>query len=1370
MHKTTLASGGNASKAVDGSLSTYWDGGPVSDEWIQDTVQMARVNQRKISVLGMQPCLQGFMGAMPERFADVANGTLMNTYGFEDIKPYMVAQGTWSSFTRPPILKTTYNGYVSLAKKFYDTQELIYGQVTNYYAGDLAHEGGIIPPDLSKPEMSAHILNQMMSYDKDAVWVIQSWLSNPDPKILEGFKENKQDHVIVLDLDATKNPHWSNTTNWNGKEFGGTSWVYCMLDNYGGRQGMHGELKCLATQISKARKESKHMKGIGITPEGTLLNPVNYDLFWEMGCKSVEKDTEQWLKDYITRRYGTYNENLWKAWQILLTTAYGSNNPDGTSKYHTGNVNCITNMRPGFDPSIVIGSYKLTYDPIQFEKATNLFMGEFETFKTNECYIYDCVDMLRQMVANSQVELFKRVVEGYENNNRAIFLKYKTKLLNSILLLDEIAGFQKDSLYGTWIQKARNFYQDERNSKTYDDYAKDMMEINAKAIVSIWSSKSLQTYAYRQYAGLERDYNYPMWKLWLDTLDEAMTTGNLKPLTSNHDYFNCGWKVVINDKNYETTVKAVDGTSAYRGLVAIYDEMCKEYLTASAQKDEIVDENVAPLGTTYADTTLGSYVPSRINDQNSGSMWIAKSNAVPVKVGIEFKQIYHVYNMQLTFETRPTLGANVMNYYIEMLDETGTWKKVYTGQSYDPKRKSYTINIAFDQPIATKNVRMTYTSNGGIYPALQEMKIYSSKGIQLVGGTTMFIDGQVLAESAIVSDQTKVQLVKDGTLIQELSISLASHLKNELKEVLIQAKAIEPTNYSTSSYATLQEAIQKAQTVYDDQNAVAEQYLSQIMLVTRAMNDLVDIIKFKSLMKQLENQPANRYNSEYYALSTTYYKKAKAVYDHLETASNTEIYTACGNAETALNYLIHDNNTNIAIKGTSYSENELSAGYGKKNLNNNRFTDCWVANSRSNYLVYAGITLDQKYAVDQIKVVFEQNGHRNTQLGFDVLVKDEKDEWKTIYTGKTGAKEGYTFKIDVKGMMVKDVRVSITSYATDKDTPYPGIAELAVYEKTNIQVLKDACLVAEEKMKAGYTQETTTKQTWDPFYEAYEFAQWIMNTKTYTQAKINEVAKTLETTAAALRLDVLEPMYMSATLTDKISVNVYMNIPKAVMEDKDASITFTLPNGNGSKNYRMQDLQANKKGLYKVSMPLSARMMSDDVTMLVHTSKEDQTYHYTIKGYGNAVLASTTTTKVEKEAVEAMLNYGAMAQLYFAYNTDNLANAKVVNKAYESVTAERLQTYKGVAIGKAEGIAYGASNLRLLSETAIRHHFVTGQNLNDYNFTLVLGEKEEALVPHRYDGNKAYVEIGHVYAENLNCNKKMLILLQDKHFTYRLKF
>ena len=1133
-----------------GNLESY--GGPVSDEWVIDTVQMARTNQRKMSVLGIKPCLQGFMGAMPEHFGDIANKTLMEDYGYEDIRPYMVEQGDWSGFTRPPILKTTYDGYDGLAQKFYETQEYIYGQATNYYAGDLAHEGGIIPPDLSKPQMSAYILDQMMDYDKDAVWVIQSWLSNPNPEILEGFGDNKEDHVLVLDLDATENPHWSNTTNWNGKEFGGTSWIFCMLDNYGGRTGMHGELEYLASQITKANSESNHMKGIGITPEGTLLNPVNYDLFWEMAWESEAKDTETWLKEYITRRYGEYSQNSWEAWKILLSTAYGANNEDGSAKYHTGNVNCITNMRPSFSPEIVIGDYKLTYDPTKFEKATSLLMNDFDKFKNNECYIYDVVDILRQTLANSQVEFFERINEAYSTKNYEIFKKYKDKLLNSILLIDEIAGFEKDSLYGTWISKASNFYNDSRNSKTYDDYSKDMMIINAKAIVNIWSSKTLQTYAHRQYSGLERDYNYPMWKLWLDRLDTAIETGNFVAPSSNQDYFNIGWNVVTNNEDYSTVVKDVNGNQEYRGLNEIYVEIFDSYLTGQAQKDKIMDENIAPEGTAYADTTLGNYTADHINDNNTGSMWIAKTSAIPVSAGIKFNQEQLIYGLQLVFETRPVLGNNIMKFFIETKDNNENWEKIYSGQSYNEEEKSYTINIPLDEPRLVNDIKITYETNGGIYPALCEMKVYSSKGIQLIDGTSMFIEnetlngvkdgitvaellsnlyagsgnlqcvenGNILLDDAIVSDQTIIQLIKDEKIIDELKISLASNLTNQLNKLLEETKALDEDIYSKLSYKVLLKAIDKAQSIINNSSSTSDDYKDAIDTLKNAINNLVDISKLKNNLVILENENKNEYIDKY----KYYYQQAKDIYNNIDTATNDVIYKAEGYLELAKNYLIHENNTNIAPLGTPYADNELMSSYSKEKINNVNFEDCWVANTKINLPVSGGVTLDKNYSVNYIKVVFEENGYRNTQLGFEVSVQQENDEWKKVYTNSTGAKNGYTFIIDMNGEVIKDVKVTITSYATDAGSPYPGVSEIEVHQTSNNSNLKDNLSLVNEKILSGYDENHVTITSWMEFEEIYNKAQIICKKDTYNQeiidltnAKLIEMADKL-----VLRGDVTE--------------------------------------------------------------------------------------------------------------------------------------------------------------------------------------------------------------------------------------------------------
>ena len=60
-------------------------------------------------------------------------------------------------------------------------------------------------------------------------------------------------------------------------------------------------------------------------------------------------------------------------------------------------------------------------------------MKDFDKFKDNECYVYDVVDILRQTVANSQVEFFERINEAYNSKNYEIFTKYKDKFSSSIL-------------------------------------------------------------------------------------------------------------------------------------------------------------------------------------------------------------------------------------------------------------------------------------------------------------------------------------------------------------------------------------------------------------------------------------------------------------------------------------------------------------------------------------------------------------------------------------------------------------------------------------------------------------------------------------------------------------------------------------------------------------------------------------------------------------------------------------------------------------------------------------------------------------------------------------------------------------------------
>lgn len=115
---------------------------------------------------------------------------------------------------------------------------------------------------------------------------------------------------------------------------------------------------------------------------------------------------------------------------------------------------------------------------------------------------------------------------------------------------------------------------------------------------------------------------------------------------------------------------------------------------------------------------------------------------------------------------------------------------------------------------------------------------------------------------------------------------------------------------------------------------------------------------------------------------------------------------------------------------------------------NGSYDDCWVANSQKVFPVKAGITLPQAKEAAGMKFVFEQNGYRNTRIGFIASVQLEDGSWITAGEGECGAKNGYTFFYDLSALdgKVKDARVTLTSYATDDGSPYPGVAELELYE------------------------------------------------------------------------------------------------------------------------------------------------------------------------------------------------------------------------------------------------------------------------------------------------------------------------------------
>ena len=499
-------------------------GGPIPDGWITDRLNMARENQRWKRSLGMDTVLQGYAGMVPTNFAE-----------YQDVD--ILKQGGWCGLDRPDMIRTDGELYDQYAGLFYEAQEWAFGDTTDYYAADPFHEGGIRPSDLSDATISAEVLESLLRYDSDAVWMVQAWWSNPTNDLLKGMGEYRQDHVMILDLTGLEAPKWNSTaygdTVLESAEFNGTDWVWCMLENYGGNPSMDGQLAKIAHDIPAAYQEAQHMKGIGIISEATYDNPVIYDLIFDMAWTEETQDIDGWLDDYVLRRYGAYSMSAREAWNLLEQTVY----------HRSGNTAQVMAALPEN-----VGRTSLPYNPQLLERAFELLLEDFDLLSASEAYRYDLTEIMRQMVNNYAVRQYNNVIDAYEAGDLETFRIEKAKFLNAFDVCDLIQGTQQDQLAGEWIGKAEDW------AIRYDDFAWDCLTMNAKALITTWagaaSASALPDYAYRNYQGMMIDLYKARWERLLDERERYLIDQDPIETWNQGNYFHFYWQWVMNTPEY----------------------------------------------------------------------------------------------------------------------------------------------------------------------------------------------------------------------------------------------------------------------------------------------------------------------------------------------------------------------------------------------------------------------------------------------------------------------------------------------------------------------------------------------------------------------------------------------------------------------------------------------------------------------------------------------------------------------------------------------------------------------------------------------------------------------------------------------------
>ncbi len=507
-------------------------GGPVHDNFFFEKCQMARRNHRRMQTLGMNVVLQAYTGMLPR---DIKK---------KDMDIPTIEQGKWKGIEQPLIVSPESAYYVKFAKLFYECQREVFGDITHFYAGDIGHEGGKLDKSTAK-DSYANVMETLLQYDKDAMWVVQCWALNPNKLFTKSVKQYRENHILMLDLNTEKINHNSNNFSRLSK-YGN---VLCgLLNNFGGRHGLYGDVNKIPEMVRNA-SQRPNFKGIALTAESTHVNPIVSEIFFSTIWEDID-DVQAWAKKYTLRRYGKENEHINESIEVLLKTAYGSDNgPLSFGASET--MGCRRPLDPETKMFTARGTVKIPYSTKDFNKAVALFLKDYDKFKDNECYIYDAVDLLRQSICNRLTSLARKTVSAYKSKDYLVCVEYGEKLLSLMDTLDRVLLNSKEFSFSSYIEPVCEY------ADKLDDFTRELYMINAKALITTWYCRllsddgNLHDYAHRQLGDLVNSFHKMRWEKFMEQVKAEMD--GKKP--QEIDWFKVEWDWVLSDTQYSKKLR-----------------------------------------------------------------------------------------------------------------------------------------------------------------------------------------------------------------------------------------------------------------------------------------------------------------------------------------------------------------------------------------------------------------------------------------------------------------------------------------------------------------------------------------------------------------------------------------------------------------------------------------------------------------------------------------------------------------------------------------------------------------------------------------------------------------------------------------------
>lgn len=272
--------------------------------------------------------------------------------------------------------------------------------------------------------------------------------------------------MIVLDLYSDAAPFYSKTNGYYGQTF-----LWCMLQNFGGSVGLYGPFNRINDELFKTRKNYKNMVGIGLTPEGIHQNDIVYDYMTEVVIHTEPPYMKTWFSTYVHRRYGFQDTSLVQAWQLLRESVY--HDPNGIRN----DGNYAINRRPKIDHRS-----NLWYEPKKVVEAFKFFAAYWDNTDQakaikSDTLVADTVDIARQVLQLTFDVYNENMRKAYVARDLRRFKEAADAMNHLFELKEDILGCSRFFLLHNWIEDARALGADAHEKDVYEELAKNQLTL-----------------------------------------------------------------------------------------------------------------------------------------------------------------------------------------------------------------------------------------------------------------------------------------------------------------------------------------------------------------------------------------------------------------------------------------------------------------------------------------------------------------------------------------------------------------------------------------------------------------------------------------------------------------------------------------------------------------------------------------------------------------------------------------------------------------------------------------------------------------------------------------------------------------------------